>query len=79
MYESLDEQMAKSSIACVETCDGSLKQRALNYMYERKWLCIQNEVRCTNSTVWHVLTFINKESLDFLLKPYNKDRVLNTQ
>ncbi len=41
------------------------KQLAMNYLMEKEYVCVQNDISCTRSGAHYALTFVKKEYQDF--------------
>lgn len=42
-----------------------LKDILLNHMLQNNYICVQNDAKCTEATLYHVLTFVREEYLNF--------------
>lgn len=64
-----DELTAKDSdIITIYLCDDDCawrKQIALNFMLKNGYICVQNDVSCTQYSRHYDLTFVKKEHADF--------------
>ncbi len=41
------------------------KQLAMNFLLEKDYVCVQNDISCTRSGAHYALTFVKKEYVDF--------------
>lgn len=51
-------------IICIQVTDANMKQAVMNYLLERNYVCVQNDVAANKWDVYHVATFIKAEYID---------------
>jgi len=62
--KELDDLCKENSIICIKTYDAVEKKRALNHMFQKGWICVQNDVCATDTCVHYILTFATKEAAE---------------
>jgi len=62
------ENETKKDVICIETSDVWYKEVALNYLLTHGYICVQNEFSCTQTTCYHVMTFVKSDKREYFLK-----------
>lgn len=65
--KKLESQLENKIITLIESNEeGNIwKQMAMNYLMDKGYVCVQNDVRCTKYSAHFTLTFVKKEYVDF--------------
>lgn len=58
----LDDMCKKNPIICIKTYDMVEKATALNYMFKKGWICVQNGACRDGRIVAYILTFATKDA-----------------
>jgi len=58
----LDNMCKEKSIICIKTYDMDEKVAALNHMFKKGWVCVQNDIASKERGVCYALTFATKDA-----------------
>jgi len=52
------------NIICIQQTDPDIKQAAMNYLFKKGYVCVQNDVVANKWDVYHVVTFAKADMVD---------------